>query len=87
MSTVCAIKLEKDIIYNRDLLLATSKMEKNDVDSNAPYIDMIDKKTINDVVIPFYRNNGINIENTKVSFEFLQYENILKDIIHKFRII
>ena len=70
---------DKDIIYNRDLLLATSKMEKNDVDSNAPYISSFDKRVLRDVVIPFYRTNGININDTKVSMEFEQFKNEPKD--------
>lgn len=70
---------DKDIIYNRDLLLATSKMEKNDVDSNVPYIDKVDKKTINEIVIPYYIKNGINITKSKISMQYEIFNNVLKD--------
>jgi len=70
---------DKDIIYNRDLLLATSKMEKNDVDSNVPFISDFSLKTLKDIVIPFYRKNGINIREDMLSFDFAQYKNELKD--------
>ncbi|PAT01365.1 hypothetical protein CI105_07240 [Candidatus Izimaplasma bacterium ZiA1] len=70
---------DKDIIYNRDLLLATSKMEKNDIDSNVPFIYDFNKKTLMEIVIPFYRNNGILIKEDKASFNFEQYKNELKD--------
>lgn len=70
---------DKDIIFNRDLLLATSKMEKNDIDANTPFIDNIDKKTINEIVIPFYIKNGINIQQNQLSFEFIPYQTVLKD--------
>lgn len=70
---------EKDIIYNRDLLLATSKMEKNEIDSNVPYISSFNSKVLRDVVIPFYIMNGINITQSSIDFSFETYKNDLKD--------
>ena len=69
----------KDIIYNRDLLLATSKMEKNEIDSNTPYISSFNSKVLKDVVIPFYQMNGINIIESTIDFSFETYKNDLKD--------
>jgi len=69
----------KDIIYNRDLLLATSKMEKNEIDSNTPYIGSFNRKVLKDVVIPFYQMNGINILDRPVDFSFEPYKSDLKD--------
>jgi len=70
---------DKDIIYNRDLLLATSKMEKNDIDENVPYIGDFNKNTIKDIVLPFYKVNGISIDERTVDFSFETYKNELKD--------
>jgi hypothetical protein len=69
---------DKDIIFNRDLLLATSKMEKNDLDPVTPYIDSFNKKTLKEVIVPFYQKNGIMIEASTLSFDFEVYPNITK---------
>ena len=69
----------KDIIYNRDLLLATSKMEKNEIDSNTPYISSFNSKILKDVVIPFYKMNGVNIDESSIDFSFETYKSDLKD--------
>lgn len=69
----------KDIIYNRDLLLATSKMEKNEIDSNTPYISNFNIKILKETVIPFYQMNGINIMESKVDFSFEPYKSELKE--------
>ena len=66
---------DKDIIFNRDLLLATSKMEKKDIDSNTPYISSFNQKTLHDVIIPFYKNNGIDIKKSAVDFSFVCIRN------------
>ncbi len=76
---------DKDIIYNRDLLLATSKMEKNDVDSNVPYIQEFTIQTLRDTVIPYYKKNGINITEDMVDFTFEQYKVEKKDTFVKQR--
>lgn len=70
---------DKDIIFNRDLLLATSKMEKNDIDANAPFITDFNIKTLKEIVIPYYRNNGINIKDDRLDFSFQSFKNELKD--------
>jgi hypothetical protein len=76
---------DKDILYNRDLLLATSKMEKNDFTENVPFVQDVSQKTINEVVIPFYEKNGINIEKAKVKFNFEPFKPIRKDEFTKHR--
>ncbi|MBU1094344.1 MAG: DUF4011 domain-containing protein [Firmicutes bacterium] len=70
---------DKDIIFNRDLLLVTAKMEKNDIDSNAPFISTFNQATLHDVVIPYYVANGVNIKDTKTDFSFSLYKNEQKD--------
>lgn len=69
---------DKDIIFNRDLLLATSKMEKNDIDPVTPFIDAFNKKVLKEVVIPFYQKNGILIHEHHVSFDFCEYPSMTK---------
>ncbi len=69
----------KDIIFNRDLLLITSKMEKNDIDSNTPFITSFSQDALRNIVIPYYRNNGVNIKNTKPNFKYIPYKNEQKD--------
>ena len=76
---------DKDIIFNRDLLLATSKMEKNDVDANTPFIPSFNQKVLKETVIPFYEKNGIDIKENSVSFTFEPYKNEAKDQFVKHR--
>jgi KaiC/GvpD/RAD55 family RecA-like ATPase/very-short-patch-repair endonuclease len=70
---------DKDILYNRDLLLAASKMEKNDFTSNVPLIQDFNLKTIRDVVVPYYIKNGINIQVDNLKFDFEYYQEDRKD--------
>ncbi len=74
---------DKDIVFNRDLLLATSKMEKNEITANAPYISSFNKKTLIEIVIPYYKNNGINIKESEIDYSFTEYDNLLKDSFSK----
>lgn len=76
---------DKDIIFNRDLLLATSKFEQNDVDSKTPYIQDLSPATINKVVIPFYEQSGIHIKSNSVAMEFEPFPNDRKDQFSKRR--
>jgi len=69
----------KDIIFNRDLLLITSKMKKNDINSNTPYIPSFSQSTLRDIVIPYYKSNGVNIKDTKTNFKYISYKNEQKD--------
>lgn len=70
---------DKDIIYNRDLLLATSKMEKNDVDSNTPFIQDFTIHELENTVIPYYKSNGFNITKKDIGYDFQQYKSVQKD--------
>ncbi len=76
---------DKDIIFNRDLLLITSKMEKNDIDSNTPFIQAFNQKTLTEVVIPYYIKNGVNLKNTKTDFSYITYKDEHKDEFTKHR--
>lgn len=70
---------DKDIIYNRDLLLATSKMEKNDVDSNTPFIQDFTLNELKNTVIPYYINNGFHISKSSIKYDFEHYKSEPKD--------
>ena len=70
---------DKDIIYNRDLLLATSKMEQNNIDSNVPVINDFDERVLKNTVIPYYKKNGIDIKEDKLKLDFEPFKNELKD--------
>ena len=76
---------DKDILYNRDLLLAASKMEKNEFNENVPFVQDVSAKTINDTVIPYYIKNGFNIKKTKLKFNFEPFKAIRKDEFTKHR--
>ena len=45
---------ERDVIFNRDLLLITSKMEKSSMDFITPEVTDFNEKVLHEVVIPFY---------------------------------
>jgi len=75
----------KDIIYNRDLLLATSKMERNEIDSNVPFINNFNRKTLVEIVIPYYKTNGVNITDSNLDFSFTPFKSELKDVFVKRR--
>ncbi|QMS85407.1 AAA domain-containing protein [Candidatus Xianfuyuplasma coldseepsis] len=70
---------DKDIIFNRDLLLAISKFEQNDVDSKTPFLQEVSIKAIRDIVIPYYEANGIELKKPEVSMDFIPFKRELKD--------
>ena len=76
---------DKDIIYNRDLLLATSKMEQSEIDSNVPFLNDFNITALKEIVIPFYNKNGIAINSKHINFDFMQYKPELKDTFVKRR--
>ena len=70
---------DKDILFNRDLLLATSKFEQHDLDQKTPFLTDWNRNVINDVVIPFYEQSGIEIKTKGVSFQFEPFPNERKE--------
>lgn len=69
---------DKDIQYNRDLLLALSKMEKSAIESKTSYTDDFDLKHINEVVIPFYESHGLVIKDKIKQLTIEPFSNELK---------
>ncbi|MDY0277607.1 MAG: AAA domain-containing protein [Acholeplasma sp.] len=77
--------LEKDIIFNRDLLLVTSKIESNNLDIDMPSINSFSNDVLKDVVFPFYEKNDIQISNKERDSIFEPFKNELKNDFVKFR--
>ena len=69
---------EKDIVFNRDLILAITKMEKGDIDTKIPFIDDINKSTIEKIVIPFFEELGMVFKGKAINHEFEPYKNELR---------
>lgn len=70
---------ERDVIFNRDLLLITSKMEKSSMDFITPEVTDFNEKVLHEVVIPFYEKHGISIEIDAKHIEFIPFKNELKE--------
>src|SRR5690554_1442270 len=70
---------ERDVIFNRDLLLITSKMEKSSMDFITPEVTDFNEKVLHEVVIPFYQKHGISIEIDAKHIEFIPFKNELKE--------
>jgi len=69
---------EKDILYNRDLLLTLSKIEKTNLTEDTPDLNNLSLHTIRDILIPFYEKHGLDIKWDK-EFSFIPFKNQLKD--------
>ncbi len=67
----------KDIMFNRDLLLTLSKMEKSPLQNNQPELKDLSISTLNNVLIPFYEKHGLVIQ--KRHHDFMPYKNELKE--------
>jgi hypothetical protein len=79
---ILSFDTHKDIMINRDLLLATSKIEKANIDEKMPILNDLSHKTIIEVIIPFYQQHGLDIKKMK-TIENMPFINELKDIFIK----
>lgn len=70
---------DKEIIYNRDLLLTISKLDNEKFNKEEQTLDNFDLNILNNEVIKFYNDNSINIKDTIDSFNFINFKNELKD--------
>lgn len=68
----------KDIMINRDLLLAVSKAEKAGIDQDMPDLNDLSMQTIERIILPFYEKHGLEIKHKK-EISFMPYKNELKD--------
>ena len=69
----------KEIIYNRDLLLMISKLDNESIKDSDLEINDFNFKTVKEKVLPFYKNNGVNISGDFKDFEFEKFQSQLKD--------
>ncbi|MBI9008868.1 MAG: DUF4011 domain-containing protein [Tenericutes bacterium] len=69
---------EKDIVFNRDLILTMSKKGKVDKEDKMPYIEDVTKSTIEKVVLPFYKKIGLVIKNETIEHEYVTYKSELR---------
>ncbi|MCF7925368.1 MAG: HRDC domain-containing protein [Candidatus Izimaplasma sp.] len=75
---------EKDIVLNRDLLLATQKFLQSTI-SDSPFIKKLDKRTLVNEIIPFFESTGLNIKRPKINYDFTPFESYRKDDFRKQR--
>ncbi|MEC9485527.1 MAG: AAA domain-containing protein [Candidatus Izemoplasma sp.] len=68
----------KDIVLNRDLILATQKFLQSDV-IDTPHIKKLDKKHIIDTIIPFFEASGLTIKRPKIDHTFEPFDSVRKD--------
>ncbi|MFP4287519.1 MAG: AAA domain-containing protein [Candidatus Izemoplasmataceae bacterium] len=70
---------EKDIVLNRDLLIANTKFARTEELKEMPYMDHLTFKTIQDIVIPFYKDHHLELStNSLKETPFMPFENSLK---------
>ncbi|MFW5841653.1 MAG: AAA domain-containing protein [Bacillota bacterium] len=71
---------EKDVLLNRDLLLANNKFNHFDDIKNIPSADLIDADHLYKTIIPFYGENHISIQKPPHVFnQFEAYEPTKKE--------
>ena len=76
------IDKEKDIVINKDLILALSKMEKSPINGDIPDLKDLSFKTIKDVLIPFYKKHGLTVKFDDFS-GYEPFKSELKEIFLK----
>ncbi len=69
---------DKDIHYNRDLLLALAKIEKQNIDSKTAFQEDFNQKNLENIVLPFYKNYGLLFKDKHLNFDFEPYHNDTK---------
>ncbi|MCF7927013.1 MAG: DUF4011 domain-containing protein [Candidatus Izimaplasma sp.] len=74
---------DKDIVFNRDLLLVVEKYLLNKTVKETPFIKTLNKQTIKTVVIPFFEDVGLTIRKSNITQTFSPFESIRKDQFRK----
>ena len=69
---------EKDVVINRDLLLANNKFNHFDTIKDEPESDTLNFLAVEKVLLPFYEKNHIKISYQKFHGNFEPYENTVK---------
>lgn len=71
------IDQNKDIVFNRDLLLTLAKIEKLNVNQDLPELKDLSAKTVNEMIIPAYLKHGLVLSKEQKP-GFLPFKNELK---------
>ncbi len=69
---------KKDIIYNNDLLLMISKLDKESLKEKDPFVASFSRHTLTDEVFDYYEKNGVALHDKFKKFEFEMFESLLK---------
>ena len=69
---------EKDVVINRDLLLANNKFNHFDTIKDEPNSEDLSLQTIEKILLPFYEKNHIKISHQKFRGSFEPFENTVK---------
>ena len=70
---------ERDIVFNRDLLLTLSKLNKTKPIKDLPQIIDMSEQTMNQIVLPLYESYGLNINRYQEDLQYINFKNMLKD--------
>src|SRR5690606_34058585 len=70
---------ERDIVFNRDLLLTLSKLNKTKPIKDLPQIIDMSEQTMNQIVLPLYESFGLNINRYQEDLQYINFKNMLKD--------
>ena len=74
--------LDKDILLNKDLILASQKLDQMNVSIETPQIKDYSEKTIKEVVIPFYKSHGFEVKLNEFN-TYTTFKSELKDTFMK----
>jgi superfamily I DNA and/or RNA helicase len=75
---ILSVDKDKDIVLNRDLILAVSKINHAGFDESMPEVYDLSPQTIKTIIIPYYKKHGLDIKNDKLN-QFESFNNVLKD--------
>jgi superfamily I DNA and/or RNA helicase len=67
---------QKDIIINRDLILAISKEQTESIDHDMPYIKDLSNHSIDTLILPYYQKHGLIIKSEQTPF--MPFESMRK---------
>lgn len=76
---------EKDIVLNRDVLLATQKFLQSKISEQSPYVENLTPATIEKIIIPYFVKHGLNIKNPHIKNELEPFDTVLKETFRKQR--
>jgi len=69
---------EKDILFNKDLILANNKFNHLETDYETPFIEHYDKDVLKHIVLPHYQANKLMIQAETIKMHFTPFSSHLK---------